>query len=112
MARTRHLHRTGERLSLSWSLQNGVPRARHLGRAAAPPKESFLIKKGGRGRTMQRVGPRVICATTRRTGGDEDALKAFALPFSLENKAKYWYHTLSGDITSDWAAFKKRNFRN
>ncbi|MED6139893.1 hypothetical protein PIB30_088224, partial [Stylosanthes scabra] len=54
MAWTRHLHRAGVRLSPSWSLQNGVARARHLGCAAAPPKESFLIKKGGRGRTMQR----------------------------------------------------------
>ncbi|MED6225110.1 hypothetical protein PIB30_090569 [Stylosanthes scabra] len=26
----------------------------------------------------------VICATTRRTGGDEDAVRAFAFPFSLD----------------------------
>ncbi|MED6113542.1 hypothetical protein PIB30_071748, partial [Stylosanthes scabra] len=57
MARTRHLHRAGTRLSLSWLLRNGVLRARHLGRAAAPPTENFLIKKGGRGRAMQRVRP-------------------------------------------------------
>ncbi|MED6149099.1 hypothetical protein PIB30_059238 [Stylosanthes scabra] len=30
----------------------------------------------------------VICATTRRIGGNEDAVKAFALPFFLEGKAK------------------------
>ncbi|MED6116466.1 hypothetical protein PIB30_100548 [Stylosanthes scabra] len=30
----------------------------------------------------------VICATTRRTGGDEDAVKAFAFPFSLEGRAQ------------------------
>ncbi|MED6223177.1 hypothetical protein PIB30_071458 [Stylosanthes scabra] len=58
MARTRHLHRVGARLSLSWSLRNGVARARHLGHAAAPPTESFLIKKGGRGRAMQMGRPR------------------------------------------------------
>ncbi|MED6221829.1 hypothetical protein PIB30_058393, partial [Stylosanthes scabra] len=28
----------------------------------------------------------VIFATTRRTGGDEDAVKAFALPFSKERQ--------------------------
>ncbi|MED6163572.1 hypothetical protein PIB30_081284 [Stylosanthes scabra] len=39
----------------------------------------------------------VICATTRRTGGDEDAVKAFAFSFSLEGRAKDWYHTLSGE---------------
>ncbi|MED6212841.1 hypothetical protein PIB30_087308, partial [Stylosanthes scabra] len=54
MAQAHHLHRAGARLSLSWSLRNGVARARHLGRAAMPPKESFLIKKGGCGRAMQR----------------------------------------------------------
>ncbi|MED6209978.1 hypothetical protein PIB30_059799, partial [Stylosanthes scabra] len=43
----------------------------------------------------------VISATTRRTGGDEDAVKAFALPFSLEGKAKDWYHTLSNEVTTD-----------
>ncbi|MED6175195.1 hypothetical protein PIB30_076067 [Stylosanthes scabra] len=30
----------------------------------------------------------VICATTQRTGGDEDVVKAFAFPFSLEGRAK------------------------
>ncbi|MED6186067.1 hypothetical protein PIB30_063204 [Stylosanthes scabra] len=30
----------------------------------------------------------VICATTQRTGGDEDTVKAFAFPFSLEGRAK------------------------
>ncbi|MED6162196.1 hypothetical protein PIB30_068126, partial [Stylosanthes scabra] len=54
MAQTRHLHRADAQLSLSWSLRNGVARARHLGRAAVPPKESFLIKIGGRGHAMQR----------------------------------------------------------
>ncbi|MED6186964.1 hypothetical protein PIB30_071824 [Stylosanthes scabra] len=49
MGRTCHLHRAGARLSLSWSLRNRVVRARHLGHAAAPPTESFLIKKGGHG---------------------------------------------------------------
>ncbi|MED6225776.1 hypothetical protein PIB30_096948 [Stylosanthes scabra] len=57
MARTRHLHRAGTRLSLSWSLRNAVVRARYLGRAAVPPTESFLIEKGGRGCAMQRVRP-------------------------------------------------------
>ncbi|MED6163307.1 hypothetical protein PIB30_078599, partial [Stylosanthes scabra] len=54
MARMRHLHRAGARLLLSWSLRNGVARTRHLGRATAPPKKSFLNKKGGRGCAMQR----------------------------------------------------------
>ncbi|MED6177981.1 hypothetical protein PIB30_103301, partial [Stylosanthes scabra] len=57
MARTRHLHLAGVRLSLSWSLRNGVVRARHMGRAIAPPTKNFLIKKGGRGRAVQRVRP-------------------------------------------------------
>ncbi|MED6225307.1 hypothetical protein PIB30_092511, partial [Stylosanthes scabra] len=43
----------------------------------------------------------VIYATTRRTGGDEDAVKAFALPFSLDDRAKDWYHTLPAEVTSD-----------
>ncbi|MED6116111.1 hypothetical protein PIB30_097020, partial [Stylosanthes scabra] len=47
----------------------------------------------------------VICATTRRSGGDEHGVKVFILPFSLENKAKDWYHTLFDDITSDWVEF-------
>ncbi|MED6227066.1 hypothetical protein PIB30_109761, partial [Stylosanthes scabra] len=51
-------YKTSHQLLLSWSLRYGVARARNLGRAAAPPKESFLIKKGGRGRTMQSVRPR------------------------------------------------------
>ncbi|MED6116436.1 hypothetical protein PIB30_100325 [Stylosanthes scabra] len=54
----RHLHRVVARLSLSWSLRNGVARARHLGRAAATPMENFFINKGGRGRAMQRVWSR------------------------------------------------------
>ncbi|MED6151482.1 hypothetical protein PIB30_082966 [Stylosanthes scabra] len=57
MVQTCNLYRAGARLSLSWSLRNGVARARHLGRATVPPKEIFLIKKGGRGRAMQRVRP-------------------------------------------------------
>ncbi|MED6214946.1 hypothetical protein PIB30_108388 [Stylosanthes scabra] len=32
----------------------------------------------------------VICATTRITGSNEDVVKAFTLPFSLEGKAKDW----------------------
>ncbi|MED6223651.1 hypothetical protein PIB30_076135 [Stylosanthes scabra] len=40
----------------------------------------------------------VICTTTRRTGGDEDAVKAFALPFSLDDRAKDWYHTLPAEV--------------
>ncbi|MED6188921.1 hypothetical protein PIB30_090612 [Stylosanthes scabra] len=63
MARMRHLNRAGVQLSLSWPLRNGVARARHLGRAAPPPKENFLIKKGGRGRSMQRVRPREQLST-------------------------------------------------
>ncbi|MED6106132.1 hypothetical protein PIB30_002025 [Stylosanthes scabra] len=43
----------------------------------------------------------VICATTRRTGGDDDAVKAFALPFSLDDRAKGWYHTLPADPLSN-----------
>ncbi|MED6134424.1 hypothetical protein PIB30_036924 [Stylosanthes scabra] len=43
----------------------------------------------------------VICATTRRTSGDEDAVRAFAFPFSLEGRAKDWYHSLSGEITAE-----------
>ncbi|MED6113350.1 hypothetical protein PIB30_069959 [Stylosanthes scabra] len=43
----------------------------------------------------------VICATTRRTSGDEDAIKAFALPFSLDDRAKDWYHTLPAEVTFD-----------
>ncbi|MED6219310.1 hypothetical protein PIB30_034653 [Stylosanthes scabra] len=54
----------------------------------------------------------VICATTRRTGGDDDAVKAFALPFSLDDRANDWYHTLPTDVTSDWSTFKKRFLEN
>ncbi|MED6188241.1 hypothetical protein PIB30_084146, partial [Stylosanthes scabra] len=43
----------------------------------------------------------VIYATTRRTNGDEDAVKAFAFPFSLDDKAKDWYHTLPAEVTSN-----------
>ncbi|MED6164413.1 hypothetical protein PIB30_089782 [Stylosanthes scabra] len=48
----------------------------------------------------------VICATTRRTGGDKDAVKAFALPFSLDDRAKDWYHTLPARVTFDWGSFE------
>ncbi|MED6220829.1 hypothetical protein PIB30_048593 [Stylosanthes scabra] len=44
----------------------------------------------------------------RRTSGDEEAIKAFALPFSLERKMKDWYHTLPNEVTADWALFRKR----
>ncbi|MED6163895.1 hypothetical protein PIB30_084508 [Stylosanthes scabra] len=50
----------------------------------------------------------LICATTRRTGGDKDAVKAFTLPFSLDDRANDWYHTLPADVTSDWSKFNKR----
>ncbi|MED6136258.1 hypothetical protein PIB30_054443 [Stylosanthes scabra] len=43
----------------------------------------------------------VICITTRRTSGDEDAVKAFALPFFLVGKAKDWYHTLPSEAMID-----------
>ncbi|MED6164185.1 hypothetical protein PIB30_087244 [Stylosanthes scabra] len=43
----------------------------------------------------------VICTTTRRTGGDEDVVKAFALPFSLDDRAKDSYHTLAAEVTSN-----------
>ncbi|MED6217966.1 hypothetical protein PIB30_022582 [Stylosanthes scabra] len=50
----------------------------------------------------------VIYATPRSTSGKEDAVKAFALPFSLEGKAKDWYHTLPNEVTIDWALFRKK----
>ncbi|MED6127846.1 hypothetical protein PIB30_092040 [Stylosanthes scabra] len=43
----------------------------------------------------------VICATTRRTGGDEDGVKAFSLPFSLDDRAKDWYHTLPAEVGAE-----------
>ncbi|MED6151180.1 hypothetical protein PIB30_079949, partial [Stylosanthes scabra] len=74
MARTRHLHRAGVRFSLSWSLRNEVAQARHLDRAAAPPTKSFLIKKGGRGRAMQRVRPRESQRHVSGNGRKEDLI--------------------------------------
>ncbi|MED6172588.1 hypothetical protein PIB30_051470 [Stylosanthes scabra] len=53
----------------------------------------------------------VICLTIRRTGVDEDAVKAFTLPCSLEGKAKKWYHTLPSKVTADWALFRKKVLR-
>ncbi|MED6113302.1 hypothetical protein PIB30_069547 [Stylosanthes scabra] len=55
-------------------------------------------------RTLKELGGASVAHENhpvRRTGGDEDAVKAFALLFSLEGKAKDWYYTLSGEITDD-----------
>ncbi|MED6126985.1 hypothetical protein PIB30_083745 [Stylosanthes scabra] len=45
----------------------------------------------------------VICANTRRTGGDEDAAKAFALPFSLDDRGKDWYYSLPAENSTVFA---------
>ncbi|MED6149918.1 hypothetical protein PIB30_067198 [Stylosanthes scabra] len=70
--------------------------------------ERLTLKQIGRASTAPGKDPikhikdfEVICATTRRTDGNEDAVKAFALPFSLDDRAKNWYHTLLAKVTSD-----------
>ncbi|XP_015947403.1 uncharacterized protein LOC107472390 [Arachis duranensis] len=48
-----------------------------------------------------------ICSTTRREGSDEVAIWLFAFPFSLEDKAKEWFYTLSSEVTSDWDLLRR-----
>ncbi|XP_052113820.1 uncharacterized protein LOC107474810 [Arachis duranensis] len=48
-----------------------------------------------------------ICSTTRREGSDEVAIWLFAFPFSLKDKAKEWFYTLSSKVTSDWDLLRR-----
>ncbi|XP_052119001.1 uncharacterized protein LOC127748479 [Arachis duranensis] len=48
-----------------------------------------------------------ICSTTRREGSDEVAIWLSAFPFSLEDKAKEWFYTLSSEVTSDWDLLRR-----
>ncbi|KAL4315047.1 hypothetical protein AHAS_Ahas15G0146000 [Arachis hypogaea] len=48
-----------------------------------------------------------ICSTTRREGSDEVAIWLFAFSFSLEDKAKEWFYTLSSEVTSDWDLLRR-----
>ncbi|XP_015950375.1 uncharacterized protein LOC107475258 [Arachis duranensis] len=48
-----------------------------------------------------------ICSTTRREGSDEVAIWLFDFPFSLEDKAKEWFYTLSSEVTSDWDLLRR-----
>ncbi|KAL4306441.1 hypothetical protein AHAS_Ahas16G0178600 [Arachis hypogaea] len=49
----------------------------------------------------------IACSTTRRHGTDETAIWLYALPFSLEGKAKEWFYTQPEAVVTNWDLLRR-----